>query len=170
MAFYDHSSRSESLPKINNQLGKDGGQSYEIAIPQPDRLFVEYEDEWKEQEDEDDGYYDTLGDSLGDACVNFELIRPPQNLVEEMVERFVIYWDQDGMYYRAVVTVLMLLTNLKRKYNGLLNQLAAAREATAKAIRSDGEARASMAETIAARDNFWTELVEVRNFLTLFRE
>lgn len=47
-------------------------------------------DEWEEQEDdEDDGYYDALEHPFGDYCVRFELVCPPPQRVDELVQRFV---------------------------------------------------------------------------------
>lgn len=64
----------EVVEIINNNLGQNGGQPDEIVVPKPGDPFVEYEDEWEEQkEDEDDGYYEALGHKFGVACVSFEL-------------------------------------------------------------------------------------------------
>lgn len=101
----------------------------------------------------------------------FELIFPPPNCVDEMVERFFHYRDQADMYDPAAVTLSgLLLTNVRRERDGLRNELAAAREETAQAIRNEGVARAREMEETVAPDNDRNELVPVRNCLTLFRE
>lgn len=57
---------------ISNYLGQDGGQSEESIVPEPDGPFVQYEDEWEEQEEEEDyGYYDAIGLAFDDACSSF---------------------------------------------------------------------------------------------------
>lgn len=95
-------------------MGQDGGrQSDEIVVPEPGGPF-EYEDEWKDQEEEeDDGYYEDIAHALDDACSRLELIFPPSHRVDEMVERFVRYRDQADMYDSAVVTVSGLLKNVQ---------------------------------------------------------
>lgn len=44
--------RAEVLRTVSHYLGRDGGQSDDIIVPKPDGPFVEYEDEWEEQEGE----------------------------------------------------------------------------------------------------------------------
>lgn len=46
--------RAELLHTISDFFGQDGGQSDEIVIPEPGGTFVEYEDKWEEQEEEED--------------------------------------------------------------------------------------------------------------------
>lgn len=95
---------------------------------------------------------------------------PPPHRVEEMVERFVRYRNQGDMYDCAAVTVRGMSANVQRERDGLRNDLAEKREATAQTVRNEGAARAREAEVAAARDNSRTELTQVRNCLNRFRE
>lgn len=105
-------------------MGRDGGHSDEIGVPKPGVAFVEYKDEWEDQEEEEYyGYYDALGHSFEDSCARFEL-KPPYT-VEEMIERFVRYQYQADMYNRAEFTVRVLLTNVQCKRDELTGSVTA---------------------------------------------
>lgn len=104
-------------------------------------------------------YYDALGHTFDDACSRFEFICSPTHRVDEMGKRFVRYRNQADIYDCASVTVRGMLTNVQREHDGIRNNLAAAREATAQAVCNEGATRVREAEALEARDNALTELM-----------
>lgn len=134
-------------------------------------IFVEYEDEWeKQQEEEEHGYYEAVWYALDDACSRFELICTASHRVDEMVDGFFGYQNQAEMYDRAAVAVREMLTNVQLEQDSLRNDMAAAQEAKAAAVLNEGVARTCEAEGIETRDNVRTELGQVCNRLIHFRE
>lgn len=107
------------LQTVNDLLRRDDCQPDATDVRDLGGQFVKSEDEWEEQkEDEDDNYYDVLGHAFGNECVLLELICPPLNRFDEMVERFVSYRDQADMYDRVVVTVGVFYANVLPKVMG----------------------------------------------------
>lgn len=87
-----------------------------------------------------------------------------------MVERFVSYRNQADVYNSAAVMVRGLLTNVQPERDLFRNYLSSAREAPTAKFRNESDARAYEPDVVSARDNFRTELAQMRNCLTLFRE
>lgn len=65
--------QAEVLHTINDHPGRDSGQSDEILAQDPGGPFFE---------DKDDVYSDVIGHAFVGACVRFELIGKPPNLVD----------------------------------------------------------------------------------------
>lgn len=63
-----------------------------------------------------------------------------------------------------------MLSNVQRESDSLWNDLVAAREAMAAAVRNEVAARARQVEEVTEHENVWTELAQVPNSLTRFHE
>lgn len=105
------------VPRIfSDHLGQAGCQSDNIVVTEPDLQFLKYEDELEEQEDdEDEGYYDTPLHAFGDYRVRFELVFPQRSRSHKIMQQFVRYPDKSYSYDRAAVAVRALLANVKRE-------------------------------------------------------
>lgn len=71
---------------MKNHLCCDGSQSDEMVVVNPGGPFVEQKYQLEEREvDENDGYYDALGNAFADDCIPSELVFTTPYLVDQLV-------------------------------------------------------------------------------------